>query len=177
MPKTKRVKSKQTLKPIIGWDQADELVREVGGLLIKIQAAQAKAKKEIDEVKSGLALEVKPLQNSIAQHTASIEAFAVNRKKDFKAKRSKKLNFGTLGWRKSVSIKVKKTTLSLIKKVFMKKADAYIRIKESVDKEALAKLTDEQLAKVTARRVVMDDFFVEPFIPEAIDYDSTMERK
>ena len=50
------------------------------------------------------------------------------------------------------------------------KAAACIRVKESVDKEALAKLTDEQLADIGARRKEKDVFFVEPALPEAVDY-------
>jgi RNase H-fold protein (predicted Holliday junction resolvase) len=44
-----------------------------------------------------------------------------------------------------------------------------IRIKESVDKEALAKLTDERLSIVKARRKSKDAFFVEPTLTEAAD--------
>jgi hypothetical protein len=39
-----------------------------------------------------------------------------------------------------------------------------------VDKEALAKLTEEQLTSVGARRKVKDVFFVEPSSQEAVDY-------
>jgi hypothetical protein len=39
-----------------------------------------------------------------------------------------------------------------------------------VDKEALAKLTDEELASIKARRKTRDAFFVEPILIEAVNY-------
>jgi len=152
------------------WGQADNLVREIGDLQLKIKQAEASAKDRIDEIKAELAECVKPFCENIDLNVRSLEAFSAGRKKDFGGKKSRKLNFGILGWRQSSSVKTKKNTLELIKEGFSKaKAAVFIRVKENVDKEALAKLTDEQLAGVGARRKVRDDFFVEPFKPEAVD--------
>ncbi len=168
----KRVKSdKPVLLPVQHWGYANEFVRRIGDLTMKITAAEHKAKDDIDEAKAELAKTVKPLQEKIKLYAQSLEVFAVTHKADFGKKRSKKLNFGLLGWRKSTPINITKKTLELIKQVFSKaKAAAYIHFKESVDKEALAKLTDEQLASVGARRKEKDVFFVEPDLPEAVDY-------
>ena len=173
MAKNKRVKSDSSLIPIPDWGQADKLVRRIGDLQLQIQAAEGEAKTDIDDIKALLAEEVKPLQEDIDLHIKSLEAFATSNKKQFGRARSKKLNFGVLGWRYSCSISIKKdTTLELIKK-FLSSAQkrACINTKETVDKKVLAKLTDGLLAKIGARRVDKDVFFVEPDIPEAIDYD------
>lgn len=168
----KRVKSdKPAIIEIIDWQEADKYLQTIGDLQLKINQAEHTAKDIIDEAKAELAEQVTPLQEQMNRFTRSLEAFAVNHMEDFKSARSRKLSFGSLGWRKSTSISVKKNTLELIKKIFSgQKANSLVRIKETVDKEALAKLTDEQLTSVKARRVVKDDFFVEPDLPKAVDY-------
>jgi len=168
----KRVKSdKPVLLPVPNWLHANEFVRRIGDLTMQITAAEHKAKDDIDEAKAELAETVKPLQEKIKLYAQSLEAFAATHSKEFGKKRSKKLNFGLLGWRKSTSISIKKNIVEIIKRVFAKSQQKfYIRVKETVDKEALAKLTDEQLASVGARRKEKDVFFVEPDLPEAVDY-------
>ena len=167
----KRVKSDDALITIDSWEYVDGYVRNIGDLVMKITDAEHAAKDKIDEARVELAGEVKPLAEKINRYTRSIEAFAVTHKADFKNKRSRQLNFGVLGWRKSTSVSIKKNTLELIKKVFSRaKAKACIRVKETVDKDALAKFTDEQLVEVGARRKEKDVFYVEPDLPEAVDY-------
>ncbi len=172
MAKNKRIKSKeQSFFPISDWEEADNFVRDIGDLRLKINQAEHRAKDSIDEIKAELAEEVKPHQEAIKLYHRSLEIFAANHPSGFGRKRSRKLNFGLLGWRKSTSISIKKNTFELIRAAFAKaKAKLYIRTKETVDKDALAKLTDEQLAAIGARRKEKDVFFVEPELPEAVDY-------
>lgn len=168
----KRVKSdKPLLRSIPNWEHADHFVRRIGELQQKIQAEEAKAKSEIDQAKTNLAKQVKPHQETIEIYIRSLEAFATSHKDDFKRQKSRKLNFGILGWRQSTSTSITKKTLYLIKQAFSKaKTAACIRVKESVDKEALARLTNEDLALVKAQRKSKEVFFVEPDLTEAADY-------
>ncbi|MCK4958057.1 MAG: host-nuclease inhibitor Gam family protein [Planctomycetes bacterium] len=170
--KNNRVKSgKAPLIPIESWEHADEMVREIGDLQLNTKKDEISAKAKIDRIKAALAESAKKRQVRIKQLTQSLEAFAVNHRADIKGK-SLKLTFGVVGWRKSTSISVKQTTLKLIKQVFTRaKTKHLITIKESVCKDALAKLTDEQLASVEAKRKVKDDFFAEPSVQEAVDYE------
>ena len=170
----KRVKSAEPeLIAIVEWDQADELLKKAAELVIRKTTAEHMAAEDINGVKAFLAAEVKPINEEIDLITRSLDVFSRMHKEDFGDKRSKKLNFGTIGWRKSTAIAIKKTTLELIKKVFRPSlATSCVRLKEEVDKEGLAKLTDEQLADVDARRKETDIFFVEPDLTEAADYQN-----
>lgn len=171
MPKkSKRVKSDNKLITVTGWAHADELLRHMADAQLAIQAAEADAAKSIADAKARLAIAAKPLHEQIKALTLSLEVFATHSRCDFEGKKSKDLTFGVLGWRLSKSITVKKDTLELIKQVFKRRAKQFIHVKETPDKEALAKLKDEELAAVKARRIVKDDFFVEPKLPEAVDY-------
>jgi len=154
---------------IADWAEADEYVRNIGNLVAMIDYGQAQAQKKIDKVKADLSEKVTPFQETIKLYTRSLEAFAESHKADFGSQKSRKLNFGDLGWRKSTPIEIAKNTLELIKKV-LSRPNAYIHIKESVNKKALAKLTDKDLNAIGARREDKDVFFVEPSLHEAADY-------
>ena len=168
----KRVKSnKLILRSVPNWEHADHFIRRIGDLTMQISQAEHKAKDDINEIKAELTEKTKPLQETIKQYLRSLEVFATTHKSDFKKAKSRDLSFGILGWRMSTSIKIKKNTVGIIKRVFVKAQQKfYIRVKEAVDKDALAKLTDEQLASIGARRERKDVFFVEPNLPAAVDY-------
>lgn len=168
----KRVKSdKPLLRSVPNWEHADHFIFRIGELQQKIQAEEAKAKIRIDQAKADLAKQVKPHQETIDLYMRSLEAFATSHQGDFKKQKSRKLNFGTLGWRKSTSISIKKNTIELIRQVFSRaKVITCLRLKVSVDKEALARLTDEDLVLVKAQRKSKEVFFVEPDLTEAADY-------
>jgi len=170
MAKKKREKS-EVLIPINDWGHADQQVRRIGVLQGQIEELGREAGEKIDEIKANLQAKVAPLQEKIDLHVASIQAFADSHKGEFGKARSRKGQFGVVGWRKSTSVSVKKNTLELIKKLFSgAKRKLCIIVKETVSKEALAKLTDEELASVGARRREKDVFFVEPDITEAVRY-------
>jgi len=172
--KTKRIKSDKPLViPVKGWSEADEMVKRIGELQLEIASYEKQAADDINDAKTALAVAAKPLLEKIKLHTQSLEAFAVNHRSDFGKAQSKKLGFGSLGWRFSTAISVKKNTLELIQSVFGRTYKKYVHIKETVNKEALKRLTDEKLAKVSARRKSKEAFFVEPDNPEAVDYEDT----
>ena len=168
----KRIKSdKPALIQVRDWAHADELVRKIADRQTIIEKLEATANLKIDNTKKVMAAGVKGNQNAIKRFQESLEAFATTHREDFKKQKSRKLNFGVIGWRFSTAVKTKKNTLELIKQVLSKALQkSCIRIKESVDKDALAKLTDEQLASVKARRDEKDVFFVEPASTKAADY-------
>jgi phage host-nuclease inhibitor protein Gam len=169
----KRIKSKKQIIPIKDWEEADKYIKNIGDCQLEINRLEAEANDSINQAKEKLAKAVEAPLKEIKIFSDSLEAFAANHVHDFGKAQSKKLNFGLLGWRKSTSISIKKSTLKLIKKVFGKKAEQYIRTKEEPNKEAMAALTDQQLASVDARRKPKEVFFVEPDTPKSVDYDET----
>lgn len=172
MAKKKRVrKDSPPVTFLHGWKQADDYVRRLGDQQNQIEQHQATAKKCIDMIKAELQTKVSKIQKTIDYDALVLQAFCGSHLKDFKKNRSKKLQFGRVGWRKSTSVKTTNSTLDLIKKLLSAaKRKECIIVKESVDKNALAKLTDEQLVSIEAQRKEKDVFFVEPSIPEAADY-------
>ena len=109
---------------------------------------------------------MKPIDSQASLIVSALETFCQEDQDEFQSTRSRKLNHGKVGWRKSTKINISaKKTLQLIKDLFTRPLrDNCITIKESVSKDGLGKLTDERLAQVKAKRVVTDDFFAEPSV-------------
>lgn len=162
----KRAKSKTDLYTILNLDQADNHVRKIGELQLQLQRLEADATDKINRIKAKLKTDAGKVQERIDKHTDSLAVFAKSHPEHYKSRRSILMVFGKIGFRKTTKVATKKSTLQKIKDVFGSKKKQYIHIKESPDKEALAKLTDQQLASVDARRVVTDDFFAEPDLAE-----------
>ena len=151
------------LKPQVGkistLDEANMVLKEIGLLERELESIDADAHKRIAEIKTDAVKKGEPVRKQIADDSALLGAFAsYNKAELFKDKKSVQLSFGIFGYRKSISISVKKTTLELLKKLKLHK---YIRVKEDVDKEAMAGLPDDTLEQVDSVRKVKDDFFCE----------------
>jgi phage host-nuclease inhibitor protein Gam len=151
------------LKPQVGkietLDQANMVLKEIGFLERELEGIDGEAHKLIADIKEDAAMKGQGIRKRIADDSALLGAYAeYNRAELFKDRKSVMLSFGSFGYRKSTSISVKKTTLELLKKLKLAK---YIRIKEEVDKEAMANLSDETLAQVDSVRKIKDDFFCE----------------
>ena len=148
-------------KPNIGkiktLEDADLALKEIGLLEHELEAIDGEANKKIAEIKADCAKQGEGLRKRITDLSALLGAFAeYNREELFKDRKSQKLSFGEFGYRKSTAISVKKTTLELLKKL---KLDRYIRVKEEIDKDLMAEMSDESLAQVDAVRKVKDVFF------------------
>ncbi len=167
----KRAKSSEPLLiPVNDWGHANEMIGRIGKLQRQIETKQNQAQERIDKTKAACVRAVGPLQEKIDLNVMSLQAFAQSNQEEFGKARSRKLDYGTLGWRKATSIRVGKRTKELIKRLFLgTKKKQCLHITETVSKTGLAQLTDEQLKRIEARREVTDDFFVEPDRFEAAD--------
>jgi phage host-nuclease inhibitor protein Gam len=140
-------------------EDVNAVLRELGLLERELESIDANAQKNIGEFKAAAAREGEPLRKKVTELSAKIGAYAEYNKEDlFKDRKSIELTFGVFGYRKSTSISVKKTTITLLEKL---KLDKYIRIDKNPDKEALKEMDDESLAQVDAVRKTKDDFFCE----------------
>jgi phage host-nuclease inhibitor protein Gam len=111
-----RIKSDRiALITIPDWPAADQLMRELGEIETTIKKAEGIATKKINDIKAALEDQVNQLQDRQKYIVKSLEEFALGHTKDFGDARSRKLDFGILGWRMSAWIEVAATTLERIK--------------------------------------------------------------
>ena len=101
---------------IESWDQADDTVGRIGALTREIEKQGAAASEKISAAKAKLK---KDAAGKIAQRTAllhDLEMFAELHREDLGAKKSRELNHGVLGFRKSSKIITRKVA-DILKKV------------------------------------------------------------
>jgi len=153
-----------SIKPIADLGQANEALAEIAGIKRQIAAIEADMNAAIDQVKAQSEAQAAPLQARITVIEGGLQAFAeYNKKTLFADKRSRDLDYGVIGYRKSSQIKPKvkhtwEMVLGLLKDM---KFGSAIRTKEEVNKEELATWPTERLDLVGARRVDKDAFWYE----------------
>lgn len=160
------------LIPVDSWSDADKCLGRLGELQREIAKEQVIGDKGIAAITSVTQEVVAPLQTEADLIRRSLKVFCQDNKARLGNARSWTLAAGCVGWRKSTSISIARDkTLAMIKKLCRgTKRDAMIIVKESVDKNALAHCTDDELARIGARRKTKDEFFAEPSSAPRTDY-------
>lgn len=152
-------KKPQVIQEINTVKEVDQLLLSIALNKIKLRNKEAASDIKIKEEKKKLAKASEPIQAEIAKAEASIEAFALHNKAELtKDKKTLVLNFGSIGFRESSSISVKKTTLEKLEKLMLNEA---IKTTRSPNKDVLATYSDEKLARVDAKREKKDTFWYE----------------
>lgn len=122
---------------------------------------------QINAIKEQYKMQIEALQNEANFIRQEIENYCESNKHEFANKRSKELVFGTIGYRvsKSVSLPRNKdkmqSLLASIKKFGLQECIVY---EEKPNKEALVELDDTSLVKLGLKRIVKDNFRIEPKI-------------
>lgn len=154
----------KNLFPVKDLAEANRVLGEIAQLKRDVAMHEAEMNDEIDRLKAETEAKVAPLQARQASLENGLLAFAEYNKDDlFQDKRSKDLDFGAIGYRRSKEIKPapKHTLAMVLGKIKELGFETAIRIKEAVNKEELAQWPDERLELVGARRVEKDTFWYE----------------
>lgn len=144
--------------------QAEVAMMELASLTREITAIDLAAQEVMDQVKANARAEMEPLQARRKELEDALCTYGeLNKVELFSRKRSVETPFGVYGFRKSTKLlTAAKVTLGLVlerlKELNLKDA---VRVKESVDKEAMRDWPDERLETVGMRRTVQDEFFIE----------------
>lgn len=139
--------------------------------LCEIEVAIAHIEGEVtlacNKIKEEYKPQVESLNNEANFIRAEIECFCESHKADFADKRSKELVFGTIGYRLSKSVnvpRVKSKVESLIAAIKSFGLRDCLIYEEKPNKEALSELDEGSLVKLGLKRVVKDNFRIEPKI-------------
>lgn len=141
----KTVKTDGTV--LTSWAEVDLALAEIGVLTRTVTQLESEQNKAIDQVKAKTKQKAEPsLSRKIALEEA-LKAFCDGQRSEFIAQKTKYLTFGSVGYRQSTRVMVKKVgdTLSALKDLGM---TGHIRIKEDLDKESLRNLDSETLANI-----------------------------
>lgn len=171
----KRVKPALQISAINSLDEADAVLAEIAGRKRQIVLFEIRLKEEVDKLKAECAANCEPIKQGIAEREQALIQFGISRREElFRGRKSLNLNFGTIGFRASSTLKtVKKLTWERVLGLIKEKGLPCVRVKEEVDKEALRALAPEKLADVGCKLEQTDDFFYELSETELTDFTST----
>lgn len=139
------------------YKDVDAVLRRIGEIDRDLALAQAATDEAIDKVKQAHKEAAEPLHSIKASLELQLKEFAEARRIDFQDVRSRELTFGSIGFRRSTSVVIKKAgdTLSALLALGLTHC---VRTKQEPDKEAMRELSTETLASVGAALKVTDAF-------------------
>jgi len=157
------LKDKKALQILSSWDEVDQRLRRMGEIDIATERIEGEMTLRINEIRAHYEEEAEILKAERQALEDAINAFADDHKEEFAKTRSKDLTFGFVAYRivKKIVIRSNEACVAALRAL---KLDQYIRIVEEPNKEAMADLDDNQLAKVGAKRKIDDKFRIEPNI-------------
>jgi len=149
------------LPAIISWDEAEEVLHQIGELTILKRLKTDRAQLAINEIKETLVIDLAPTEQKIVNFELALKGFCETEraKKDFK---SRVLTFGSVFFRRATYLKTLKGVKwpDVLEALIEKGLEKYYKITTSVRKEELkqAGLPDIQLAELGLRIVVKTPF-------------------
>ncbi|AMK09622.1 host-nuclease inhibitor Gam family protein [Pseudodesulfovibrio indicus] len=146
-------------------NQAEEAMLSLARLTRKIKAIELDAQENIDTIKTNAVNEMEPLKATIKELGDAVCTYAtLNKDQLFKGRKSLETPYGVFGWRKATKLlTIAKMNLSdVLERLRELNIMEAIKTKESVDKTVMRDWTDAKLQSVGMRRVVSDEFFLEP---------------
>jgi len=139
------------------YEDVDTVLRRIGEIDRDLGLAQAATDEAIDEIKQAHKEQTEPLHAVKDSLERQIKEFAEARRIDFAEVRNRDLTFGSIGFRRSTSVVIKKAGDTLQALIALKLTHC-IRTKQEPDKEAMRELSTETLASVGAALKVSDAF-------------------
>lgn len=145
------------------WADVDAVLEEIGRISVEVLGLEADLGRRVLDLASryGPSLDALHLRRSGLE--SLVEDFCASRKEEFNEKRSRQLNFGRIAFRLSERIEIpdglEPVAIRTLKGLGWLDC---VDVKEALNKNALKKLADEQLAQCGLRRTVTDRFRIEP---------------
>ena len=150
--------------------EVNAALEELGGIDREVRIITAAAEEDIDQARAKAKLQTDPLERHRKALEAALEQYAVHNKNVFGRKRSRRLTFGTIGWRKGTG-KFKPlrgwTWEKIVGKLDQLRLNSFLRRKVEADKEALEKayrageINNERLERFGLKWTVEDEFYYE----------------
>lgn len=169
MAKTKpQTEQTSTLK---SWDEVDKTLKAVAVIKAKVMAQEAEWNEERIKLQNKYQPALDRNNAEIIGLERDIQLYCEEKKNLFDETRSRKLNFGTVGYRLGTGAlkTLKGFTWEAVKNVVKKSkkyASTFIRVKEDLDKQAIlgSGLKKEELAKLGVYVHQEDSFYYEAYL-------------
>lgn len=151
---------------INSFSDVDVALKRLCEVSVGIEKINGEVTLECNRIKESRKSEVERLENEKNFIEQQITLFCEDNKAEFAEKRSKEFTFGTIGYRISKSVSIPRVAAKLESLLNAIKAFGLgkecISYEEKPNKEALAELDDADLARLGLKRVVKDNFRIQP---------------
>lgn len=147
------------------WDDVDAALKQIGEHQRNITIIEAKMNDKINQAKVKAEDDAKGDKESIKSLEVQVKEFVESNREDLGNKKTKELNFGKVGYRKSTKISLPKAGNKLAEIIKKLKSfgmtDCIVTQPEKIDKDALKKYPANDVIKVGAGLKVDDVFWYE----------------
>ena len=139
------------------WQEVDRCLAEIGRIDRELGLLEVAQQEGIDQIKADTKFAAEPLQNKKLGLEVAIKAFAESNRAEFVKVKTRELTFGTVGFRLSTSVVIKRIgdTVQALKDLGLKDC---LLVKETPNKDAMRALPLETLHAVGAALKKEDAF-------------------
>lgn len=153
-------KKLQMPKAIESWEQLDSVLETIGAKTRSLEKIEHTMQERIDKAKTDAAMAAQPLKDEVKELEAALMIFLEDRKNEFETKKTRELNFGSVGYRKSTKVVLPRGESKMQELINKLKAlgmqDCIVAKQEKVDKEALKAYSEEDIKEAGAWLDVQD---------------------
>ncbi len=153
-------KSMKTLSGLQGWEGVDAALQAIGEAERGIAAINVEMNKEIDAIKAEYQTMAKQHHNTIKMLEIDLQNFVAAHPAELDG-RSRTLNFGKVGFRKSTRLSLPKNQADVIERIKARGLLSCLNVSIAVDKEELKKQPEDTILAVGATLKTTDDFWYE----------------
>lgn len=155
----KRLPDQPTIK---SWEEADQTLKEIAALEIELADIEGALNLRINAEKEKADSEARPLRDRLELLGGQLKDFAEVSRADFGKAKSKRLTFGSLGWRASKAITIKKALMDrVIANLKAMGMGDCVKMTETINKDILGAYPDEEIIKAGAGLKKLDTFWYE----------------
>lgn len=143
------------------WDEVNDALRQMAEAQLEINEINNDLSKQITGMKKIAEDRCKPYQNVLKLLEHDVHAFAEEHRLELGDLRSKKLTFGEVGFRRSVSVilpRAKEELQEVIRRLKVRQMLDCIITKEDISKEVLRKYGEDTVNAVGAQWKTKDTF-------------------
>lgn len=142
------------------WEEVDSVLKQIVQSELEIETIEAQMNKELAEIKSDAEIKARPFKDKIKVLEIQVKEFVTLNKLDLDGK-SKELDFGKTGFRKSTKVVLPKVVDKVIEMLKRNQMFDCIVTKETVNKDILKTYDEDVILRVGGSVRTEDTFWYE----------------
>lgn len=140
------------------WEEVNGALRQIAEAQNEISILESGMNLQIDAIKSAFAEKVQPYQAEVKKQEMLVKEFVTENRTDLKGK-SKKMTFGTVGFRASTKLSLPKNLEKVIAALKKREMHDCITVRETVNKDVLKTYETEDILAVGGKLKQEDTFW------------------